>query len=255
MNEAQATGLEGVADGHPAWKWVYEKVTNLIIVLGHAIFVGHEQTHATRIEYWKGAFQAGYRGNDEARLYAGHVRSGIESLATDPKAMLLFSGGQTREEVGPYSEAQGYWYLAEACDWFGFLQCRERALTEEYARDSFENLLFSIHRFRQCTRRLPSAILVCGFAFKAERYTMHFDTLKQQAVVLGLIGITNSTFSYKAVNDPPYYRLHGLLGGTGSLKGESDTRNDFDACPLGNVGKLLSKRITRDPYRRGNPYS
>ncbi len=253
MNEAQATSLERIANGHPVRQWVYSRLTNLIIVPGHAVFLGHELAHATQIEHWKGTFQAGYRGNDEARLYTEHVKAGVEVLATDPEALLLFSGGQTREEVGPFSEAQSYWYLAEACDWFGHLQVRERALTEDHARDSFENLLCSIHRFRQCTGKLPTGILVCGFAFKAERYRNHFDALKQHAGAIGLTGMS-SDFSYQDVNDPPYYRLHGLLGGKGSIEGEKETRDAFHSCPLGDSGDLLKKRLARDPFCRGNSY-
>ena len=35
----------------------------------------------------------------------------------------------------------------------GWPQVRRRALTEEHARDSFENLLFSVCRFKQLTSR------------------------------------------------------------------------------------------------------
>jgi hypothetical protein len=255
MNEAQSTSLEGVdKDGHPARRLVYSKLTNLIIVPGHAIFCGHELSHARQIEHWKGTFQAGYRGNDEAQLYTEHVKAGVDALAGDPSALLLFSGGQTREEVGPFSEAQSYWYLANACDWFGHLQTRERALTEDHARDSFENLLCSIHRFRKCTGALPTRIVVCGFAFKGERYKNHFDALKQHAEAVGLSDL-RSAFSYQSVNDPPYYRLHGLLGGKGSIEGEKDTRDAFSACPLGDSEDLLKKRLKRDPFCRGNPYN
>ena len=166
MSEAQGMGKEKMTEGHPSWNLIYKNLENLIIVPGHAVFIGNNREHATCIDYWKGTFQAGYRGHDEARLYTEHIEAGVKFLAEDQKAMLLFSGGQTREEVGPYSEAQSYWYLAEACDWFGRIQSRERALTEEHARDSFENLLFSIYRFRQCTGMLPTNILVCGFEFK-----------------------------------------------------------------------------------------
>ena len=36
-----------------------------------------------------------------------------------------------------------------------------RALTEEHARDSFENLLFSVCRFRELTGAYPQNITVC----------------------------------------------------------------------------------------------
>lgn len=42
---------------------------------------------------------------------------------------------------------------------------RDRALTEEHARDSFENLLFSICRFRELTGSYPHNITVCPLGF------------------------------------------------------------------------------------------
>jgi hypothetical protein len=42
--------------------------------------------------------------------------------------------------------------------------------TEEHARDSFENLLFSICRFYELTGNYPESITVVGFEFKKERF-------------------------------------------------------------------------------------
>lgn len=48
--------------------------------------------------------------------------------------------------AGPKSEGESYFFVADHYDWWGKPDLRARALTEEYARDSFENLLFSICR-------------------------------------------------------------------------------------------------------------
>ena len=47
----------------------------------------------------------------------------------------------------------------------------ERAISEEYARDSYENLLFSLCRFFEVTERYPDKITVIGFGFKERRFT------------------------------------------------------------------------------------
>eukprot|EP01037_Dinobryon_pediforme_P037403 gene37403-44865_t len=44
---------------------------------------------------------------------------------------------------------------------------------EEYARDSFENLLFSICRFREVVGTYPKSISVVGFDFKGKRFSEH----------------------------------------------------------------------------------
>lgn len=46
----------------------------------------------------------------------------------------------------------------------------DRMVTEEFARDSHENLLFSICRFSEMTGNYPSKITVVGFEFKRQRF-------------------------------------------------------------------------------------
>lgn len=45
-----------------------------------------------------------------------------------------------------------------------------RATTEPYALDSYQNLLFSVARFREYTGRYPSKITVVGYDFKRRRF-------------------------------------------------------------------------------------
>lgn len=78
--------------------------------------------------------------------FLDHIRLGIEEAAADPDALLLFSGGQTRRAAGPRSEGLSYWVVAEAAGWFEKEGVRNRTFTEEHARDSWENLLFSVCR-------------------------------------------------------------------------------------------------------------
>ncbi len=85
-------------------------------------------------------------GPGEAASFLEHIELGIKEAAADPEAMLLFSGGQTRLAAGPRSEGLSYWVVAEAAGWFNVSGVRNRTFTEEHARDSFENLLFSLCR-------------------------------------------------------------------------------------------------------------
>lgn len=81
--------------------------------------------------------------------------------------------GQTRPLAGPRSEGQSYWNLAHhfyrddrSMDKFML----ERVYSEEFARDSYENLLFSLCRFFEITGRYPDKITVIGFGFKEKRF-------------------------------------------------------------------------------------
>ena len=66
---------------------------------------------------------------------------------------------------GPLSEAASYYYLAEEKKWMSE-QMKSRVFLEEFARDSFENLLFSICRFKEVVGAYPSKVTVIGFDFK-----------------------------------------------------------------------------------------
>lgn len=64
------------------------------------------------------------------------------------------AGGKTRATAGPKSEGESYFFVADHYNWWGRPGLRGRASTEDFARDSFENLLFSICRcVPECRRR------------------------------------------------------------------------------------------------------
>jgi hypothetical protein len=87
---------------------------------------------------------------------------------------------ETRQEARPRSEAQSYWNVTEGKDWFGkWASVRWRTLMEEFARDSFENLLFSLCRFRELTGHYPSNLTVVSYDFKQPRFTdLHRHALR-----------------------------------------------------------------------------
>jgi hypothetical protein len=100
------------------------------------------------------------------RRYMLHV----QAAAADDRSVLVFSGGYTRGEAGARSEAGSYWHVANAFEWFGKVGVEPRALLEDRARDSLENLLFSMCRFRQFTGRYPTRITVVSYDFKRKRF-------------------------------------------------------------------------------------
>eukprot|EP01034_Spumella_vulgaris_P025385 gene25384-31842_t len=138
----------------------------------------------------------------------------------DDSSVLIFSGGQTRRDVGPTSEAASYYYLAEEKKWIKSLE--SRVFLEEYARDSFENLLFSVCRFKEVTGYYPSRISVVGFDFKGNR----FQELHRKA-----IGFPSANFTYVGVRT-----VHPHFDQSKAVQGESVARE------------------TRNPFRRTVPY-
>jgi hypothetical protein len=211
---------------------------NLIIVAGHAIFLGRPRFDLLDDENWVlEPFQAG-----EPRFYLEHIRAGVDAATADPSAILVFSGGQSRERAGPRTEAQSYWMVAEQLNWWGN-SVRNRTTTEEYARDSFENLLFSVCRFYECTGRFPRRVKVITWAFKAERFELHRKALRFPA----------NSFVFDGVNNP-----EDLAAAQESE--QKHARVPFTKDPYGTAEAeggpplLGDKRRARNPFQRSAPY-
>ncbi|KAL3133786.1 hypothetical protein ABBQ32_008266 [Trebouxia sp. C0010 RCD-2024] len=105
---------------------------------------------------------------------------------------------------------------------------------KEHARDSFENLLFSLCRFYELTGQYPADLLVIGYDFKHERFSdLHRAALgwpDQRFKFVGTPALTSS-----------------------AQEGEHKALEAFRKDPFGCQGALLSKREDRDPFAVG-PY-
>lgn len=216
-------------------KQQWEHFDHLILVAGHAVYVGNDRQAASNDESW--VLQDFQKG--EPPCYIEHIRFGVELAASQPKSLLVFSGGQTRLEAGPRSEAQSYSLLADQFAWWQKTGVKNRATTEEFARDSFENLLFSIARFRECTGHYPQSIEVVSWPFKRERFDLHRQTIRWPG-------------------NPHRYKFHGGNNPNDlerSLRGEAKTLASFNEDPFGTEEQLRSKREQRNPFHQTPQYS
>eukprot|EP00899_Mesostigma_viride_P000113 jgi/Mesvir1/10101/Mv06974-RA.1 len=147
----------------------YPWLQDLVLVACHAVYVGHDHGAVNQEGAW--ALEPYQKTGGFEESFMAMTRAAIEFTASHENSMLLFSGGQTRPGTGPRSEAQSYWQAADARGWFGFPYVRERAFAEEFARDSFENLLFSLCRFHELTGRYPRNVTVVSYSLKRRRFT------------------------------------------------------------------------------------
>ena len=238
-----------------------DKLNTLVVVPGHAIYFGNNQ--------WGGAFAVPERIYDETPLLGAHIEAGVKYAEEASGSLLVFSGGQTRKECGQISEAFGYMQYAK--EHLGLSKIESRITTEEFARDSFENVLFSIHRFWQWTKNWPDKVIVLGYGFKKERFEYHAEYLNNKLEKFK-IGV-GFEFEYRGVNDPQDFILEDVIDEEtakvikkGSRTGEADTLSDFKCeAGEGNMSlsddakdeakqRLAAKRKGRDCFRRGNPY-
>lgn len=209
-----------------------------IIVAGHAVIRLNKMHTADRDDssWYLLSYQ---KDQGFPSIITSHIRKGIDLAKKDNNAVLLFSGGQTRKDVGPLSEAASYYYLAEEKKWFGSIN--QRTYLEEYARDSFENLLFSICRFREVTGSYPAKVTVVGFDFKGHRFT----ELHRKA-----IGYPSGNFTYVGLRPEHPKFLHDRAT-SGELIAASQFRKNMYGC---GDQSLVKKRTSRNPFRRTIPY-
>jgi hypothetical protein len=160
----------------------------------------------------------------------------VELAAHDETSLLVFSGGQTRASAGPRSESQSYFWIADHYGWFGNGRVARRAVTEEFARDSFENLLFGVCRFRECTGRYPQSLAFVGWRFKQERFEVHRKAVRWP----------EERYRYLGVNDPDDFAQ--------ALAAERKTMRDYEADPYSASDEFVQKRESRNPFLRQHGY-
>ena len=171
-----------------------------VIVAGHAVIV--RDKNLTADSSWHLLdFQRG-----EPPFYIGHVRAAVEAAAADPDSLLFFSGGPTRREAGPRSEAESYYRIAMHYAWFGQIAVAARAILEDFSRDSFENLLFGICRFREFAGRYPDRVTMVSWAFKERRFGLHREA----------IGYPAERFTYLGPEQSPRSGTGSGIGRAGS---------------------------------------
>ena len=136
---------------------------NLVMVAGHSVYTRNCRGKFEDESSWY--LEPYQKDPGQAATFGEHIKVGVEIAAKDKEALLMFSGGETRKDVGPRSEAQSYRSVSGSEDWFDKKDdVRSRTLTEENVRDSFENLIFSVCRFQDLTGTYPQNITHFGLA-------------------------------------------------------------------------------------------
>lgn len=120
---------------------------------------------------------------------------------------------------------------------------RARTTTEEFATDSYENLLFSVCRFREITGSYPERITFVSFSFKRER----FETLHARAM-----HYSSDRFVYVGVDPPPETGFDLKESSEGE---RTNSLQPFLSDPYGCHSEALQKkRRERNPFSRKAPY-
>ena len=113
---------------------------------------------------------------------------------------------------------------------------QQRAHTEEFARDSFENLLYSICRFRQLTGSYPAHITMVSLPFKEHRFReVHRHAIRYPRQHFSFVGVGASSEA--------------------AVAGErTRSLQPYERDPYGCRDPLAAKKRARDPFLRARPY-
>lgn len=235
---------------------------NFVACMGHAVYNGEDLTKAKDGEKWIGGVIR------EGPIYWEHVRQAAIIAIAHGYECLILSGGHTRTRNESSHPVDGHSYegtpKSEACGmldvgiqegWFETAQTSGKEhrlvrdprdgkfdsskigkpipiLLEEYARDSFENLLFSILRYRQWTGKMPDGTIgVVSFPWKGLRYSF----------AAGALGV--DPFHFYGAGQIPIADLKG------SAKGESGfvAMASADADHRGKYFSEKRRNRTRHP--------
>ncbi|KAI8093754.1 uncharacterized protein BX664DRAFT_113634 [Halteromyces radiatus] len=239
-----------------------------VVVTGHAIYIGPSKNETALRDETNWVLEPYQQG--QVKTFLDHIQKGIDLLVSDPQALLIFSGGQTRPSAGPISEGLSYWQAAQTLilqqlpktlDDLNTLS--RRMIVEEYARDSYENILYSLCRFSEMTSDYPSKLTVIGFDFKRPRFEqLHINAIRYPREQFEYIGIDPVSFMEGTValsneegDDQQDLKESGNQLADVARQGELHNsykpfQTDLYACR----GTLRQKKLDRNPYRRRPPY-
>ncbi|ORY83824.1 hypothetical protein BCR37DRAFT_378835 [Protomyces lactucae-debilis] len=239
-------------------------VTHLIVLAGHAIWLGG-QSYLQDKDWILEPYQHG-----QTALFAAHIVRGAELLAQDASALLVFSGGETRAGAGSRTEAQSYAQLLDLLMSEGKVagvpatepgqvfsteasSLQFRATTENFARDSFDNLLFSLCRFYEVTGRYPTKVSVVGYQFKADRFhNLHRAALKYPETAFVYVGLDQDDPAVAALTGHPIDKTTLSMQSQDNVdKARPQFERDLYAC---HDPELTQKKKHRNPARRRHGY-
>jgi hypothetical protein len=135
----------------------------------------------------------------------------------------------------------------------------QRTFLEEFARDSLENLVFAVCRFKEVTGRYPKQITVVGLEMKRRRFEdLHRAAIAFPASQFEYVGVDPAAKSAAmqikrsvaaaattAVDIWPRASLD-----VDTTSPDHKTLAFFARDPFGCLSPLVDKRAQRDPFKR-----
>lgn len=222
-------------------------INRLVILPCHSIWKPQSasSTGDDRSEWSLVSFQI--EGYDHL-AFKEHITRSIEYVKKDANSQLVISGGQTKAELGPVSEAYSFYELF--CTLNDDELLLSRITTEEFARDSFENVLFLVCRFYEVHGYYPEHITVIGFEFKRDRFVKHHlgQALNFPEERIEYIGNAPDPKDLNAEQKRAYFEDLKMSEAKFAVE-------PFKIDWFGRKGSLKKKRDQRNPFNRFHGYA
>ena len=176
-----------------------QDIDKLIIVAGHAIYTASDYSNQVdSASHW---LLESYQ-TKQVHTYLSHIKRGLELASADERALLVFTGGFTRKaaSAADLTEGQSYQHVARHHFTSLYMPIADRITSEITSRDSFENLLHAICRFRERVGRYPQRIVVIGFEFKRRRFEqLHAAAVRWPKDRFEYVGIDSDQWSVESL--------------------------------------------------------
>lgn len=190
---------------------------SLLIVAGHAI-------------YQNGVWYGGWP--NEEQFYEQHVLDGFEVWKSEAYQALALSGGRTRRNLPngiTNSEGEGLLEFAKDAE---LHIGQSNVLVESYARNSFENVFFSMLCFFHKFKYWPSRVGIVSWKFKALRFYVIACGLK----------LGNRRFIFHGSGDPDSQKTIEIV---------SVANAKYDASIVDTTKQEIRDPLHRDPQEFG----
>lgn len=169
----------------------FSQCTELVIVCCHATFASNGNIHNEDNWILKDFERGDAKAHKPSKTgtFTSHVSAGVALCENRmDSTLLIFSGGRTTDS--DRSEADGYYEVLRGLFHPQPIPSSLIIAKEEYATDSYQNLLFSILKFQKLVGRYPEDITLITHAFKERRFLeLHAPAIKWPSSKLRVQGI------------------------------------------------------------------
>ncbi|OWB58510.1 hypothetical protein B5S28_g4553 [[Candida] boidinii] len=199
-----------------------------------------------------------YEAHDHL-FFIQHIYASYEYLSQHrTNSVLVFSGGYTKDTQKELSESLSYLNVAKMR---GLIPLEYentfengKILLEDRARDSYQNVVFSLIKFRELVNKYPKKIVIVGLEFKRFRFIeQHLKVLQFPVADIEYIGI-GPEYPENIENLPieEYQEKKDFYFKDLEESEEKFARSPFSKFWFGELGSgLYTKKSKRDPFGLG----